>query len=331
MAITIFSEIFTKVDTALISHVSDSSSNLITLLTPIFNSMFIIWITIWGYMAMMGRIEGLLQDSFFRMLRITFIIMLGLSSAHYNSVIVNFLQQAPETLASSIMGVSSSGLTGLLDGAATKIYDSGIDAWNRANWDDVAQMIIAILILGFGGSLLILLASLILISKVTITLLLAIGPLFIISTLFQTTQRFFDSWLGVIMNASFILILSASIGSVFLTIADDFASGKLDPKMADAFAFFILFSILIFFVKQIPGIAAALGGGFALSAQGAMRGMVDKIKGTANAVDRIPRHVRFAKHALNRGNRLTTKAANVGVNATKHAYQRTFRKNTISN
>jgi hypothetical protein len=62
--------------------------------------------------------------------------------------------------------------------------------------------------------------------------------------------------------------------------------------------------MLIFVVKQIPGIAAALGGGFTLSAQGAMRGMVDKIKGTANAVDRTPRHIRSAGHALNRGDKI---------------------------
>lgn len=331
MAITLFSEIFTKVDTALIDYVATSSSNLITLLVPIFNSMFIIWVTIWGYMAMMGKVEGLLQDSFFRMLRITFIIMLGLTSAQYNSVIVTFLQQTPETIAATLTGSSTSSLTGLLDNSVTKTFDSGIDAWNRAAWNDIGQMLIAIIILGFGGVLVILLASLILISKITITVLLAIGPLFIISTLFQTTQRFFDSWIGVLMNASFVLILSASLGSIFLTIADNFASGKIDPTLADAFAFFILFSMLIFFVKQIPGIAAALGGGFALSAQGAIRGLTDKIRGAGNAIDRAPRHFRHAKFALEKGNRLSTKAANVPVKAAARAYQRTFRKNTISN
>ncbi|SHN91356.1 hypothetical protein BHECKSOX_1660 [Bathymodiolus heckerae thiotrophic gill symbiont] len=331
MASTLFQDMFTTVDTALINHVANGSSNLIALLTPIFNSMFIIWITIWGYMAMMGRIEGLLQDSFFRMLRITFIIMLGLTSAQYNAVIVTFLQQAPETIASAIIGAPTAGITATLDDATTKIFNSGINAWNRGGLSNLSQLIIALLIFGFGGVLIILLASLILMSKVSMTLLLAIGPLFIISTLFQSTQRFFDSWIGIIMNSAFILIIAASLGSTFLTIANNFATGRVNPTMSDAFAFFLLFSMMIFFVKQIPGIAAALGGGFALSAQGAMRGMVDKIKGAANTVDRLPRHFRNTKNALNQGNRLTTKAANLGVNATKHAYQRTFRKNTISN
>jgi type IV secretion system protein VirB6 len=80
MAVNFFQAMFSTVDTALASHVVNGSTALISLLSPIFTSMVIIWITIWGYMAMMGRVEGLLQDSFFRIIRIVFIISLGLTT-----------------------------------------------------------------------------------------------------------------------------------------------------------------------------------------------------------------------------------------------------------
>lgn len=331
MASTIFQDTFNAVDVALVNHVTTSSANIIALLIPIFNSMVIIWITIWGYMAMTGRVEGLLQDSFYRMLRVVFIVMLGLSTAQYNAIVVTFLQQTPETIAASMLGVPTENIIAILDNVTSSVFDSGINAWKRGGLTNISQLIIAVMILGFGGVLIILIASLMLMSKIVMTLLLAIGPLFIISTLFQTTQRFFDSWIGVLMNASFILILSASIGSVFLRIAGDFAAGIVNPTMGNAFGFFLLFSMMIFFVQHIPGIASALGGGFSLSAQGAMRSLTNKIKGGANAIDKIPRHMKASGYALKRGNRLTTRTANAAINTTKHTYQRTFRKNTISN
>lgn len=330
MAVDFFQTMFSTVDTALASHVVNGSTALISLLSPIFTSMVIIWITIWGYMAMMGRVEGLLQDSFFRIIRIVFIISLGLTAGRYNTIIVAFLQNSPEIIASTITGSPTSTLSSILDTLLSKILIIGNKAWSYGGISDMGQYFIALIIYGFGGTLLVLLGSLIMMSKVVLVLLLAIGPLFIISTLFQTTQRFFDSWVGILMNAAFVLILSSSLGGIFITIAQSIANEITIPTISVTIGFALLFSMLIFVVKQIPGIAAALGGGFTLSAQGAMRGMVDKIKETANAVDRTPRHIRSAGHAFNRGDRLTTKAANVGANATKHAYQRTFRKNTIS-
>jgi len=324
MASTYFDTIFTTIDTVLSTHVITTSTNIIAYISPIFTSMFIIWITIWGYMAIMGRLEGILQDSFFRIIRIAFIITLGLKSAQYNSIIVPFIQQGSESLASAITGTPTGGIVTLLDKLATTVYDLAEIAWKNADWNDFSLYLIALIILGFGGFLTILVGSLVLLGKISMIILLAIGPIFIIATLFQTTQKFFEAWVSGLMNAVFILILSASVGSIFINIAESFASATTAPTIASTFGLFIIFSMLIFFLKQIPGMAASLGGGISLSAQGAIRSMTDKIRGTGRAINNTPREYRLAQRRLQRNDTLTAKGVNA-VSGTSARVYATFR------
>ncbi len=324
MAFSFYQTIFTDIDTALSTHVVTASGNLIGYLNPIFTSMFIIWITVWGYMAIMGRLEGILQDSFLRIIRIAFIITLGLKSAQYNSIIVPFLQDSPEWLASVIIGSPTSDIGITLDTLLEKILSLGNTAWAKGGVTDIGNYLIALMIYGFGGILTILLASMLMMSKVVLTLLLAIGPLFIIASLFQTTQRFFDSWIGVLMNAAIMLILASSLGSLLLNIASVYASSIVNPTISRTIGLALLFSMLIFIVKQLPGIAAALGGGFALSAQGAIRSLTDKIRGTGRAINNTPRNYRLAQRRLQRNDTLTAKGVNVATGATARVYS-TFR------
>ncbi|MBE3744965.1 type IV secretion system protein, partial [Vibrio parahaemolyticus] len=72
-----FQATFDLVDRSLDSYISDTATNVISFISPIFTSMLIIWITIWGYMMMLGRVNEPLQEGVFRILRIGFIMALG--------------------------------------------------------------------------------------------------------------------------------------------------------------------------------------------------------------------------------------------------------------
>ncbi|MGE9715809.1 type IV secretion system protein, partial [Escherichia coli] len=70
-------------------------------------------------------------------------------------------------------------------------------------------------------------------SKFMITILLGIGPLFIIALLFNTTQRFFEAWLAMVCNFGILLILSASVGSLMISLGDTYIS-KMAPTESAA-------------------------------------------------------------------------------------------------
>ncbi|WP_175548477.1 type IV secretion system protein, partial [Vibrio parahaemolyticus] len=72
-----FQATFDLVDRILASYVSDTATNIISFISPIFTSLLIVWIAIWGYLMMFGKVSEPLQEGVFRILRVGFIMALG--------------------------------------------------------------------------------------------------------------------------------------------------------------------------------------------------------------------------------------------------------------
>ncbi|NMU82432.1 type IV secretion protein, partial [Vibrio parahaemolyticus] len=84
-----------------------------------------------------------------------------------------------------------------LDSLFSQVFEVSEAAWDMGGILDAnfGMYLIAIFVLAFGGVLTCVVAFLILLSKIMTTVLLAVGPLFIVMLLFNATQRFFESWL----------------------------------------------------------------------------------------------------------------------------------------
>ncbi|WP_218938245.1 hypothetical protein [Parashewanella tropica] len=74
---TLYQSIFHMVDHALNNYINQGAVRMIHYLLPLFSSLMIIWIAVWGYSLMSGRSEAPLQDGFFRILRVGFILLWG--------------------------------------------------------------------------------------------------------------------------------------------------------------------------------------------------------------------------------------------------------------
>ncbi|HCE5184946.1 TrbL/VirB6 family protein [Vibrio parahaemolyticus] len=282
----LFEAIFEKVDTALDTYVASTAGEVINFITPIFTSLLIVWIAIWGYLMMFGKVNEPLQEGVFRILRIGFIMALGLSIGTYTDVVVDVLAKGPEHLASVITGSVTGTSAGTLDTLFSKVFEVSEAAWDKGGImnGNFGMYLIALLVLLVGAGLALVVAFLLLLSKIMTTVLLAIGPLFIVMLLFNTTQRFFESWLGMVMNFGFILILSASIGQLMTTLASSYISAMAGPdasalaNLGDAAMLCIVFGLCILVVRQVPSVAAALGGGVALATQGAIGAAVSAMR-----------------------------------------------------
>src|SRR6202034_498524 len=55
-------------------------------------------------------------------------------------------------------------------------------------------------------------------SRIALSVLLALGPLFIALLLFETTKRFFETWIAQLANYVFITILTVLIAALMLTL-----------------------------------------------------------------------------------------------------------------
>lgn len=336
MAMILFDRIFVQVDAALETYIIDTVSNVISFATPLFTSMLIVWIALWGYMMMYGRIEEPLREGVFRIIRIGGIMALGLTVGTYMTVVVNFLQAGPEHIAAVVSGTEGS-TADMLDALFNKIFFVAKTAWEQGGImnGNFGMYLIALLVIIVGCAMVLIIAFLVLLSKFMTTVLLGIGPLFIISLLFNVTKRFFESWISMLANFGFILILASSVGNLMLSMADSYITSVAPTPSAmealtnlgDAIMLVIVFALCILVVRQVPMLAASLGGGFALATQGAVSSAMNALR--PSAMQRGANSVRKDLQVTNSAATAPFRAASNVTRKTYAAYQKRFGGNTI--
>lgn len=274
----LFQRVFERIDGALDAYVISTAGEVIEFIAPIFTSLMIIWIAIWGYLMMFGKVSEPLQEGVFRILRIGFIMTLGLTVGTYADVVVDVLSNGPESIASVITGTPPGSVAVSLDTLFSKIFEVSEAAWDKAGVmnGNFGMYIIGAAILIAGGLLTVVVAFLILLRKIMTAILLVLGPLFISLLLFNATQRWFESWLGMVVNYGLILVIGAAIGQLMVELGgyyiDTMSSGggHTMATLGDAAMLCVVYALCILVVKQVPSVASALGGGLALATQGAI-------------------------------------------------------------
>ena len=332
MASNLFERIFANVDSALATYIADTVGNVIGFAAPLFTSMMIVFIAMWGYMMMFGRVQEPLQDGVFRIIRIGLILTLGLTIGNYMGIIVPFLRDGPEYISGVVTG--STGTTAsTLDSLFGKIFDVAKAAWDKGGVmnGNFGLYLIALIVLVVGGALVLYVAFLVMLATFMLTILLGIGPLFIIALLFNVTQRFFEAWIAMVANFGMLLILSASVGSLMITLADSFVdqmapnptAAQALANLGDASLLCLVFALCILVVRQVPSVSAALGGGIALATQGAVGAAMNAMR--PSTMRRGVQGMRNDASALGRG----LSAPLRGAQSMRAGYQKRFGANSI--
>ncbi len=202
----VFSKVQAEIDNALVSYVFDTTTLIINWIAPVFQNLLITYVPLWGYAFWLGTIDEPFTDGLKRILRITVVLTLALTVKNYNDLVVSFIYGGPEQLAGVISGAKPT--AGLLDGLLEKGIDIGDRAWAQGGVlnGDFGKYFLAIIIYLSVIALTAYAAFLIFMSKIALAILLAIGPVFIVMVLFKTTQRFFESWLSMVINYGLLLV-----------------------------------------------------------------------------------------------------------------------------
>ena len=335
MSTNLFERIFANVDDALNTYVVDTVGNVVGFASPLFTSMMIVFVAMWGYLMMFGRVQEPLQDGVFRIIRIGGIMTLGLTVGTYMSVVVSFLQQGPEHISAVVSGAGGTSAD-TLDALFSQVFAVSKAAWEKGGVLDgnFGLYLIALIVLVIGSGLTLFVAFLILLAKLMTTVLLGIGPLFIICLLFKVTQRFFESWIAMVSNFGLLLVLASSVGTLMTSLAQTYID-KLAPNEAaaadaanlgDAAMLCLVFALCILVVRQVPSVAAALGGGIALATQGAFGSAMNALR---------PSSMQRASRQVQREYRATKQAVTAPVRAGQRvasAYQKRFGSgNSVAN
>ncbi len=109
-------------------------------------------------------------------------------------------------------------------------------------------------------------------SSVALSVLLALGPLFIALLLFDATRRLFEAWIAQLANYALITILTVMVAALMLHLVASYAqqTEALGAAITTVDALnMLLVTVLVFlFMRQIMPVAGGLAGGVSLNSFG---------------------------------------------------------------
>jgi type IV secretion system protein VirB6 len=258
----------------LVSYVGVNTARVAGALEPAVVTLAIVYVMVWGYLQLTGRIEEPFVPGLKRIMMLAVVLGVGLRLWLYNSLIVDTFYDAPAQLAAAVVGTTDP------VGSIDSIWNQGGAVagflWTNGGvfHGDFGYYIAAVFVWVCIGLLCVYTMFLIALSHVALAILLALGPLFIVMLLFDATRRFFEAWIAQLANYALITILTVLAGALMLQLVVSFARQTAargsDLKSVDALNL-VLVSVLVFlFMRQVMPIASGLASGVALNSFGAI-------------------------------------------------------------
>jgi type IV secretion system protein VirB6 len=334
MSSNVAETLFDKVDSALATYVFDGSTNIINYIEPIFTSLILLWVVIWGYMVMYGRTNDTLSTGAFKVMQIGFILTIALTASTYNTYVADVLINLPNHLGAVITNSPGYSTGQSIDSLFNGVFDAAENAWDKGGVlsGDFGMYLMAAVIGFFGIGLAVIASGLILLSKIALAVVLVIGPIAMIMLLFQPTQKFFESWLGMAINLVLVYILALAVAAIVLSLAESFVSNNEEASLQNSLALGFVFGLSMIVMRQVEPIASALGGGIALSTNGGIRQGLSKMRPS-----NVSRQTQKIKNDVSSTRRGAARAGNMAAapvtsaRTAYSAYQRKFGKgNSIS-
>ena len=271
--------------------------------TP-FRAMVTIYILLWGLALWRGLINEPLSDGVARLFRVVLVGAIALSVGIYGARIASFLYNTPAQLASVVVGGAVTPET-VMDSSLSKGNDIALAFMGLISITDIggsiAAVLSALIVWLFTAVLVLYGTALILLSKVILGLVIALGPLFIALLLFDSTKRFFEGWLGQALNYLFVYALVAATVNIMFALWAPQLQYALDNNSG---GFKVLLPMIIVggasfvILMQVPALASGLAGGVQLGTLGAVGWTFNRTRGTLGMAR--PQNVRGAYRSMRR-------------------------------
>lgn len=258
----------------LATYIGDNTARIAGVLQPAILTLATVYVMIWGYLQLTGKIEEPFVAGLKRILLLVVILGGALDLWLYNGLIVDTFFNAPGELAASVIGAFDS--VGIVDqiiftggDAATLLIQKG--GLFHGDFSYYLAGFAVYLIVGLTAIYTMFLLAL---SKIALSILLALGPLFIALLFFESTKRFFEAWIAQLANYAFVTILTVMVAALMLGIVTSAAQQAADLgggiTIADGVRVCLAAGITFLVMRQVMPMAAGLASGLALSSFGLM-------------------------------------------------------------
>lgn len=265
-----FQTFWTWLNAELASYIGQNTARAASILEPAVVTLGTVYVMIWGYLQLTGRIQEPFVAGLKRIMTLAVIFGVGLHLWLYNSLLVDTFYDAPTEFAAAVVGASDpvqtiDAIWNAGGAVADQLYRDS-SAWNTSFM--FAGVVVWLLV----GILCVYTMFLLALSSVALSVLLALGPLFITFLLFDATRRFFEAWLTQLANYALITILTVMVAVLLLHLVQSYAQQTEALGTAlhtvDALNMLLATVLVLLFLRQVMPIAAGLAGGVALNSFG---------------------------------------------------------------
>lgn len=290
---------FEKVNSSLASFASSYSDIIANEIAPLVAlGLTLTFITL-GVMAIRGLLDRPFMDVAWTLTKASIITGIALSSAVYQTYVIDPFLTLPDEMMGSISSSISGSNAVAGQGAAQaieRLYESG--AYNaglyfqEAGFTNPAPIIYGLLVL-LGTILCVIVGALwLFIAKIILALMIGVGPFFICCLIWNSTQQFFWSWVGQILNAIITTIFVLAIFSIFATIfqdnlnkltVDDVSSNLMNASFY-AFLGILCMGVLVAIPQYVSALTGAAGGAVGTAMSRISGGAISMGAGAAGGV-----------------------------------------------
>lgn len=266
-----------------------------------------IFVALYGIALMLGHVREVQYDAFVRIFKIAVVYFVARNAGVYNVEIAQFFWHMPEhligwlapdsvrTMLEKFIPVGSDTsktdisilLISTVMSFTVSLMHASLSASSLAGQTNLTLFASGLGIGVAGASLTAVVAGILLVAKMSLAVLIALGPFFIVAILFEKTKAYFEGWLSQVLNFILvILLLTFTIQLLFpiliITVASYYSIAKWVGVLSlrESVELITLLAIFMAIIKQVPTTAAAVVRGYAVGAL-QERGLVQTPNGGA--------------------------------------------------
>ncbi len=277
-----FAEFNTWLTALLDDYIHQYTLQMATLLEPALVTLGTLYVLIWGLLHIAGRIEEPVLEGLKRIAILAVVFGVGLDLWLYDTVIVETFYRAPAALAGNLVGANDFVTivdTILFQGddvATALLAKAGI---LHGNFSFYLAALAVYVVIGITALYTMFLLTL---SRIALSVLLAIGPLIIPLFLFQSTRRFVEAWFAQLATYAFVAVLAGLIAALMMHLIEQAASQAQAAgggiQIAQAVRVCIAAGFTFLVMRQVLPMAGGLASGVALSTFGIVSGALTNVR-----------------------------------------------------
>lgn len=277
---TVFKTIGDSLDNTAKQVLEPAVTAFVGALIPVATTGVALYLMVMGYMILTGAVQESFYTFLKQALKVLIVAAFALNADTYQHQVAETLRTLDIGLVQALGQSQDASIYQTLDrelskglGLVTNCFARAVDSGGVVSGlGSSLSWAFAGIIVALGAVAVPLIAAInILVAKMSLALVLAVGPLFIMCLMWPVTARFFDSWIAQSLNYVLTITLLTLMTTVAMKIFGvfiakvDFTDSGVNPVIA-GLEILIVGLVLGYLLLQAAGMASGLAGGMSLAA-----------------------------------------------------------------